>query len=200
MIRSLSIAALAASLSACALLSSPDPVQMYRFGVQGDRSGAEPAAGAVDVAVRRITFAEAAEGDRILTVNGTEAAYLAGARWMEPAPMLFTAALEGAVADRGGRVRLIGARDLAQGDLALDVDVPVFETRYGVPGATPSVVITARARLISLPGREIVAERTFTVEESTSENRVGAIVQAYDRGVISVAQDVAGWLEDTAGR
>lgn len=199
MIRALSIAAAAAALSACALLSTPDPVQMYRFGVQTDAPPAGAvSASAVDVAVRRITFPEAAEGDRILTVNYTEAAYLKGARWMEPAPDLFASALEGAVAARGGPVRLIGARDLAQGDVALDVDVATFETRYEAPGTAPVVAITARARLISLPGREIVAERTFSVQESTGENRVGPIVAAYDRGVLDLAGQIAGWIEGAA--
>ncbi|WP_241209810.1 ABC-type transport auxiliary lipoprotein family protein [Brevundimonas fluminis] len=198
MIRKLSIAAVAASLSACALLSTPDPVQMYRFGqaMEAPRSG--EAAGAVDVAVRRVTFPESAEGERILTITGTEAAYLKGARWVEPADRLFAAALEGAVANRGGRIRLIGARDLAQGDVALDVDATTFETRYAAPGATPVVVMTVRARLVGLPDREIEAERTFTVQTPATENRVGPIVAAYDAGSRDLAEQIAGWIESTA--
>lgn len=198
MIRSLSIAAVAASLSACALLSSPDPVQMYRFGAALEAPAGGEAAGAVDVAVRRVTFPESAEGDRILTITGTEAAYLNGARWVEPATQLFAASLEDAVANRGGRIRLIGARDLAQGDVALDVDATTFETRYAEAGSAPVVVMTVRARLVGLPDREIEAERTFTVRTPVAENRVGAIVAAYDAGSRDLAGQIAGWIEATA--
>lgn len=198
MIRSLSIVAVAASLSACALLSSPEPVQMYRFGAAMQAPAGGEAAGAVDVAVRRVTFPESSEGDRILTITGTEAAYLKGARWVEPANALFSAALEGAVANRGGRIRLIGARDLAQGDVALDVDATTFETRYSAPGAVPVVVMTVRARLVGLPDREIQAERTFSVETPSADNRVAAIVAAYDAGSRDLAGQIAGWIESTA--
>lgn len=198
MIRSLSIAAVAASLSACALLSSPDPVQMYRFGAVMEPPRGGEAAGAVDVAVRRVTFPESSEGDRILTITGTEAAYLKGARWVEPADALFASALQGAVANRGGRIRLIGARDLAQGDVALDVDASTFETRYAAPGTAPVVVMTVRARLVGLPDREIEAERTFTVQTPAADNRVSAIVEAYDAGSRDLAGQIAGWIESTA--
>ncbi len=198
MIRFLSIAAVAASLSACALLSSPDPVQMYRFGAPLSAATGGEAAGAVDVAVRRVTFPKSSEGDRILTITGTEAAYLKGARWVEPADQLFVGALESAVAQRGGRIRLIGARDLAQGDVALDVDATTFETRYDAPGGAPVVTMVVRARLVGLPDREIAAERTFSVQTPATENRVAAIVAAYDAGSRDLSQQIAGWIESTA--
>lgn len=196
--RPIVLAASALALSACALLSSPDPVQMYRFGAPMEAPRGGEAAGAVDVAVRRVTFPKSSEGDRILTITGTEAAYLAGARWVEPADRLFAAALEGAVANRGGRIRLIGARDLAQGDVALDVDATTFETRYAVAGAAPTVVMTVRARLVGLPDREIEAERIFSVQTPAAENRMGAIVAAYDAGSRDLAEQIAGWIESTA--
>lgn len=200
MIRTMVLSSAAAlALSACALLSTPDPVQLYRFGAPENAAAVQLPIGAVDVAVRRVTFPESAEGDRILTVTGVEAAYLAGARWTEPAPDLFAAALDAAVTERGGRVRLLGARDLTQGDLALDVDVGTFETRYAAPGSPPTVVMTARARLVTLPDRQIAAERAFSVERPVAENRVAPIVQAYDAASRDLTGQIAAWLNQTAG-
>ena len=52
LIRLVAVAAGALSLSACALLSSPEPVQTYRFGA-GQAVGAETAPGTVLSSPRR---------------------------------------------------------------------------------------------------------------------------------------------------
>ena len=77
MIRTLALAAVAAlSLSGCALLSSPDPVQLYRFGDAGGTLTTS-AASPVQVKLRSLELPQAASGDRLLGVTGAEAAYIA---------------------------------------------------------------------------------------------------------------------------
>jgi ABC-type uncharacterized transport system auxiliary subunit len=60
------------------------------------------------------------------------------------------------------------------------------------------VVITARARLIALPGREIAAERVFTVERPAGDNRVSAIVEAFDEGTRDLTGQLVDWVETSA--
>ena len=198
MIRSLAVAALAAlSLSGCALLSSPDPVQLYRFGDAGGAlttSAAEP----VQVKLRALELPQAAQGDRLLGVTGSEAAYIGGARWVSPAQMLYSDALEASFASQSQAVRLIGRRELTQTTQLLDVDVRVFETRYDYVGGTPTVVITARARLLRFPERTVVAEQTFTVNQPAGENRVSAIVEAYDVATRDVNTQIVTWTDTNA--
>jgi ABC-type uncharacterized transport system auxiliary subunit len=198
-IRFAAVAAGALSLSACALLSSPEPVQTYRFGAGLD-AGAETAPGTVlkSVSLRRIEFPEAVEGDRILGVTGTETAYIKGARWVSRAQDLYTDSLESAFAG-SNRVRLIGGRELIRGDRSLDLDVRSFEARYASPGATPTVVVVVRARLMTLPERAVAAERTFTVEQAAPENRVSAIVEAFDVATRDLNTQLVAWTEANAG-
>ena len=60
-------AAGALALTGCALLSTPDPVQTYRFGGPAAASAAaEGQAGLRQVNLRRVQFPEAVEGDRLL--------------------------------------------------------------------------------------------------------------------------------------
>ena len=74
MIRTLALAAVAAlSLSGCALLATPDPVQLYRFGETAEEVGA-PASAPVQVKLRGLEMPQAAQGDRLLGVTGSEAA------------------------------------------------------------------------------------------------------------------------------
>ena len=190
----------ALAVAGCALLSSPDPVQTYRFG------GPAAVAAATDgqtnlrqVSLRRVQFPEAVEGDKILGVTGTETAYIAGARWVSPAAELYMESLENAFAAQASRVRLIGPRELTRGEQSLDIDMRAFEARYDAPGATPTIVVTARARLLVLPERTVAAERTFTVQQPAAENRVSAIVEAFDVASRDLNAQIVSWTDANAG-
>ena len=188
------IVAGALALTGCALLSTPDPVQTYRFGGQ-PMATAEPAAAPIAVTLRRVEFPQATEGDRILGVTGVETAYIAGARWISDARDLYTESLEGAFAAQSSRVRLTGFREAAPATHSLALDVRAFEARYSASGAAPTVVVSVRARLLSAPRREVAAERAFTVEQPATANRVGAIVQAFDIAVRDLNTQVVAWTD-----
>lgn len=203
MIRALSKTVVAvaavASLGGCALLSSPDPVALYRFGGAPGQSASDPIpAGQAQVAMRRPEFVQAAREDRILGVTGTEAAYIKGARWVSPANVLFSDALEEAFANQAQRVRLIGPRELTRSNQALDIDVRTFEARYPAPGAAPTVVVVARVRLLNAQERTVAAERVFTVEQPASANRVGAIVEAFDIATRDLNTQIVSWTDQNA--
>jgi len=195
------LAALAVAVSGCQLLSTPDPVQMYRFGGDAPANvGTTPMAEPVHLALRRVEFPEASGGDRILGVTGAETAYIKGARWVSPASQLYTEALEDAFADSSGRVRVIGRQEIVQSDMALDLNVRTFEARYDTPGAVPTVVVAARAQLIVFPSRGVAAERTFSVSVPASENRVSAIVAAFDAAIRDINGDLVAWVDAEAPR
>lgn len=194
------VAAGALAVAGCALLSSPPPVQTYRFGGPAAASAAsEGVAGLTQVNLRRVQFPEAVEGDRLLGVTGTETAYIAEARWVSPASDLYMESLENAFAAQATRVRLIGPRELIRGERSLDIDMRAFEARYEAPGAVPTVVVTARARLLALPDRTVTAERTFTVQQPASANRISAIVEAFDIATRDLNTQLVDWTDANAG-
>lgn len=201
---SISLAAATAAavvLSGCALLSTPDPVQTYRFGGPAAAvSATEGRAALSEVNLRRVQFPEAVEGDRILGVTGTETAYIAGARWVSPAADLYMESLENAFAAQADRVRLIGSRELIRGERSLDIDIRAFEARYPAPGVAPTVVVTARARLLALPERTVAAERTFTVQQPAAANRVSAIVEAFDAATRDLNGQIVAWTDQSVRR
>ena len=193
-------AAAVLALGGCALLSTPDPVQTYRFGGPAAASAAaEGQAGLRQVNQRRVQFPEAVEGDRLLGVTGTETAYIAEARWVSPASDLYMESLENAFAAQATRVRLIGPRELIRGERSLDIDMRAFEARYEAPGAVPTVVVTARARLLALPDRTVTAERTFTVQQPAGANRISAIVEAFDIATRDLNTQIVDWTDANAG-
>ena len=188
-----------ALLGGCALLSSPDPVQLYRFG--GDATVVNPATAAtpVQVQLRRIEFPEAAKGDKVLGVTGTEAAYIKGARWVTPAEELYGASVTAAFMAQSTRVRLIGHRELTPATRLLDVDVQAFEARYEYSEAIPTIVVSARVRMLRFPERPIAAEQTFTVTQPATANRVASIVEAFDMATRDLNTQIVSWTDTAVG-
>jgi cholesterol transport system auxiliary component len=190
--------ALAALLASCSLLSSPDPVQLYRFGSDASTSPTTPATGSpMPVLLRPVNFPEASTGDRILGVTGLEAAYIKGARWVSPAEDLYGQSLQAAFASQATRVRIIGLREASTAVRTLDIDIQAFEARYAIAGAVPEIVVTARARILRYPERTVVAERAFSVRQPATENRVGPIVEAFDTASRDLNTQIVAWTEET---
>ena len=200
LIRPIAATLAAMALSACALLATPEPVQTYRFGEAAPAaSAALSVASPTEVTLRRVEFPQAVEGDRLLGVTGTETAYIAGARWVSPAADLYMASIENAFTAQATRVRLIGPRELIRARRSLDIDVRSFEARYEAPGRAPTIVVTARARLLALPDRTVVAEQVFTIEQPATANRVSAIVEAFDIATRDLNTRIVAWTDASAG-
>lgn len=203
MIRTRPLATLAAASAAFAmsgcisLLPKAEPAQLYRFG--GDPQAVAPSSGSKRaVALAAVQFDQAASGDRILTTNGQEAAYISGARWVAPAETLFEQAVQRAFATASA-TRLIERGQATASTMTLDLRVERFEARYDRgEKAAPTAVVAVRARLIRFPDRAIVAERLFQASEAAADDRVGAIVPAIDSATGSVLRDLATWTDQIA--
>ena len=60
-------------------------------------------------------------------------------------------------------------------------------------------MVTARARLLALPDRTVVAEQVFTVEQPATANRVSAIVEAFDTATRDLNTRIVAWTDASAG-
>jgi cholesterol transport system auxiliary component len=186
-------------LSGCvSLFPKADPVQLYRFTGRADPNAAAPAldGARVGVGLGPVGFDRAAAGDRILTVTGSQAAYVADARWVAPAQTLFNQALEDAFERRAAAARLVGRGEVTASSLLLDVDVRTFEARYlGGPEAAPTAVVAVRARLMRYPDRAVVGERIFEASAPAADNRVSAIVPAFDAAAERALGELITWTD-----
>ena len=196
------LALTAIALSGCiSLFPKAEPAQLYRFEA---RPAAQPLPPGPVFGVLRLgtSFARASASDRILTVNDQgEAAYIAGARWVSPASVLFdeqvTTAFQGA-----GRARLIGRGEVIKADFSLKLDVQTFEAHYDQgPKAAPEVVVTVRGVITRNRDRALMGDQVFTARVRATENRVGAIVPAYNAALSQVLGALVGWINtvDAAG-
>ena len=195
--RLLALGAAALCLSGCvSLLPKSTPAQLYRFGQSAAAAPATAAPRTVGVFRTTGSFEEAAADDRILTVTGGRAAFIAESRWVAPAEVLFAQGV-GQAFD-ASPVRLIARGQQGRFAYALRLDVRNFEARYDAgPKAAPVVVVRVHAALTKAD-QSAVGEKDFEARVTASDNRVGEIVAAYDKAVGDVLGQIVGWTEAKA--
>ena len=190
-------AALSVMLSACvSVFPKQQPANLFRFGMAPPPAAANPGGERFGVLNSMTSFDRAAAGDRILTVSGSEAAYIKGSRWLTPANVLFDEAVTRAFGGSNGPARLITHGEVVRADYILKLDVRAFEARYDHGDkAAPTVVVTVHADLDRVSDRTAVSSRTFETSIPASDNRVGAIAAAFDQAVTKVLGDLVAWTD-----
>jgi cholesterol transport system auxiliary component len=196
LIRIAGVALLAVSLTGCvSLFPKAKPAQTYRFGGAGEAaSGTSQVSppGAFGVLKAPTGFVRAAAGDQILTISdGGQTAYVAGARWVSPAQVLFDEALDRAFDADPGRARLIARGEVGKAELVLKLDVRAFEADYlSGDKAAPTVRVEVRALITRNLDRSLVTDQLFVASVPAGDNRVGPISAAFDKAVASVLAQV----------
>jgi cholesterol transport system auxiliary component len=194
--RALAVAAAAVALTGCiTLLPKTEPVGLYRFGVEPVAAAKGPPGALFGVFKTPTVFTRASAGDRLLTITNGEAAYIAGARWVSPASILFDEAVARAFEADPGRARLIGRGEVAKADLVLRLEVRSFEAAYvNGPKAAPEVLVQVRGVINRNSDRALVGDQVFEARVKASSNRVSSIVEAYDSATAKVLTDLTGWV------
>ena len=188
------VVCVAGSAGGCvSLFPKSEPSQLYRFGAGEAEAPGDMGARTYNVSPAPTVFTRAAAGDRILTMTGAEAAYVAGARWVAPAVLLFDEAAARSFDAAPGCARLLNRADPSSPDARLRLDVRTFEVRYvDGPGTAPTVVVETHASLTRSQDREVILDRAVRIEERASDNRVSAIVAAVDSASAKALQEIAG--------
>jgi cholesterol transport system auxiliary component len=177
------------------LFPKATPVQLYRFGAEPQKVTAAGAPFSLQRSA--IIFSRPAQSDAILTSTGNQTAYIAGARWVSPAVVLFDEAVDRAFDAAVGPARLLPRGDIRSNGASLKLDVETFEARYPGPGGgvAPMVVIDVHALLVRVSDRSVLGERTFSVQRAADADRVSAIVQAFDEATRDVIGQIVTWTE-----
>lgn len=199
-LRLVAVTATALALSACVtLLPKTKPIDLYRFGATGGAVSADAPTGTVGVFRASSLFQREAGGDQLVTITDGKVAYLAETRWVAPAAVLWDAAVLSAFDADPGRARLISRGEAGKIDYVLRLDVRNFETRFDKgPKAAPTVVVRVRASLTNGANRSLTSERMFESQVSAADNRVSAIIPAYDSAVEAVLKDIVVWTNAAA--
>jgi cholesterol transport system auxiliary component len=202
--RAIALAAAAAAslaLGGCiTVFPKSTPVQLYRFG--GTTAAVDPkVAGAAPFNLQRAAtlFTRPAQSDLILTSNGTETAYISGARWVAPATVLFDEAVARAFDVPGEPARVTPRGETGLSGMMLKLDVETFEASYrSGKDVAPVVIVRVRGLLTRSADRSVIDEQTFEAKAPADANRVGAIVHAFDTATAEVISQVVAWTDKEA--
>jgi cholesterol transport system auxiliary component len=196
------LALTAVALAGCiSLFPKTKPSQLYRFGgPSAEAAGpAAPAAARVGFLKPPATFSRAAAGDQLLSITGEQAAYIAEARWVAPASTLFDEAVSQAFDANVGPARLVTRGEIGKAAYTLRLDVRNFETVYDQgQGAAPQVLIRVRGTITRNTDRTVVSERIFERTVRAGDNRISAIVMAYDAGMSALTGELVAWANSAA--
>jgi cholesterol transport system auxiliary component len=168
-------------------------------------AGATPSNAGLAIAVVRPRAAAAIDTDRIAVHSaGNRFDYYLDARWAESAPQMLQQNLVGALAATGqfgGGVMTAPAR--MPTELLLDVELRRFEVVATGPdaassGAAPVVHVQVQASL--LDQRRTARVTSFVSEAAVpaSENRLSAVIAAFDRANAQVVNDIAARVQAAA--
>jgi cholesterol transport system auxiliary component len=198
-------ATLALLLGGCAgnLLQSDAAVpDTFRLGVAAPTAAAAasatPLPAGLAIAVARPRAAAAIDTDRIAVQSaGNRFEYYSAARWAESAPLMLqqnlVTALAGTAQFSGG---VMTAPARVPTELMLDVELRRFEVvtagaDAASPGAAPVVHVQVQASLVD--SRRAARITSFVSEAAVpaAENRLTAVVAAFERANAQVVNDVA---------
>jgi cholesterol transport system auxiliary component len=201
-LRALGVAAVAVALTGCiSLFPKAKPAGLYRFGHVAAESSRPSSDKSFGVYKTPTVFNRAAMSDRLLSVTNGEAAFISDARWVSPAIVLFDEAVARAFEADDSRARLVTRGEALKASMALRLEVRSFETVYiDGPQAPPEVLVEIRAVTTRSNDRALMGDKVFVARVKAADNRLSAIVPAYDQAVTQALAEIVAWVGDAGAK
>jgi cholesterol transport system auxiliary component len=195
--RALALALLVAALPACSLLGGKKaPPPQFAPVAQ---AAPDPSWPRVDtqLTIEPVQIARPYDSMRIaVRPTPQELQVYKGGVWAQRPSEMLTASLLRTL-EESGRLRAVArAGTGVTGDFRLLLDVRRFEADYA-GGAMPQATIEVSAKLLRSDRAEVMASRTFLQAEPAGGTAVPQVVDAFDRALVRLDRDVAGWTLGT---
>ena len=185
--------ALALAVAGCSLLGGrKDPPTIYS---PQPALRADPAWPSVDwqLVIAQVQVARPVDSMRIaVRPSPQEMQVYKGATWAQrPGEMVERTVLR--LLEDSGKIRAVArAGSGVNADYRLVLDVRRFESDYAGQ-SVPRATIEVNAKLLHAQDRDVVASRTFVQAVPSSGTSVPEVVDAFERALVAVGGDIAGW-------
>ena len=171
------------ALSGCVtVLPKQKAVRLYRLTTRAP-AAASGAGRATHLILERLQAPSESAGDGILTVNGTEVAYLSTGRWAAPAESLVHDAFEADVSAIDSRVNWAAAGD------PVDFRMGVVLTRFDVDLAEarrPAITVTGHIEIRTAQGK-LAQACPVAVQDEAADATMSAVAKAFSQAVDDLA-------------
>jgi cholesterol transport system auxiliary component len=193
--RRLVVAGLLPALAGCAsLLPQPAaPPRLYTLTAIGDFPAGLPKVGAqllVDTPAAQASL----DSTRIaLSRTPTSIDYFADAAWTDRAPLMVQSLLVESL-ENSGRITAIARESLAlRADFILKPELRHFEAVYRQGAEAPQALVQINVKLVAMPDRTIVGQRTVEGTAAAARNDIADIVTAFDAAFHQAARQIVDW-------
>lgn len=195
------VLALPAGLAACGgvLGSNQPPPQLYTLRPARDFPASLPQAKG-QLLVEIPAAPGGLDTERIALMRGPVMLdYFATAAWIDRAPLMLQSLLVESF-ENSGKVAAIGRESLAlRGDWILKPELREFTAVYDGAG-TPTVRVRIALKLVHMPERAIVAQRTIAADQAASQNAIASVVEAFDVALGRAMQETVAWAVPAMAR
>jgi ABC-type uncharacterized transport system auxiliary subunit len=195
--RTLLIALLGATLAACAgslFKNKAAPPTMYMLGATRKTPAADPPGDNLpaDLAILRPRVRAGLDTDRIAALYPDRRMdYFADVRWSGPLDeVLQDLAVQEFHANLKGSNVSADASVFASA-YWLEIEVTDFQAEYRDTGSPPTVHVHLQARIGNSGDRHVLARYEPDVREAAADNRMSAIVDAYNRAADNALSEIA---------
>ncbi len=203
-LKTASILGAALTLTGCVtLLPKTKPAQLYRFAYTPERveqkaqaaatAGAAVGTAPTGIVFGTVTFPQDSAGDRIVTVEGSQVAYVAEARWTSAASGMFKDAISTGFA-RGGQTVTLEPRGPTAANFRLDISVRKFETDY--THNRPTISVALDARLIRLSDRMVVGQKFISADVAVRKSDMSLMADGYNQATTQVVTGLIDFSEE----
>jgi cholesterol transport system auxiliary component len=180
-------------ISACSILPTPEPFEIYRLPTaQNGASVSHAPAQRWSLRLNKPQASEALNSPNIAVIpQGDVMSSYKGSRWSDPAPVLLRNRLLDGF-QRDGRVTLLSTDDSNfQADLELGGSLQAFQTEY--QGTAASVVVRFDALLVRGYDQRLLASKRFEVRQPLSDVKVPAVVTGFGQATDQLTAQVVSW-------
>lgn len=144
-----------------------------------------------DLSIGRPDVAPGLDTQRIAVLRGHQLDYFRGALWGGTTNEIVQALLVSSLQDQQLFRSVTFEQARVAGHYVIDVEVRHFQAEYDSDAAAPTANVSLVARLIRVKDRQLVATLPSSARIVASENRLGAVIDAFETAAQQVALDMA---------
>jgi cholesterol transport system auxiliary component len=160
----------------------PPTMYLLSAGTKVPGADAAPGPGAVDLAVLRPRVRAGLDTDRIAALYADRRMdYFANVRWSGPLDEVVQDLAVQEIHSNPGLRNVSADVSVFASAYWLEIEIADFQAEYPASGGAPTVHVHLQARLGSSADRRVIARFEPNVYETAADNRMSAIVDAYNR-------------------
>jgi cholesterol transport system auxiliary component len=122
----------------------------------------------------------------------------ANAAWPDRAPAMVQALLVESFESTGKIVAIARESVGLRADYVLKPELRKFTAVYDTPTGPPLASIILNVRLVKMPERAIIAQKTFDYRERAQQNEIESIVEGFDEALGKILKRTIEWTLTTA--